>query len=212
MKTHVNQTGQNSIFVGLAVLFAVLSSSGPANAQGGAETQTLFGPGTPVSFVWSPEIKVNSIQHRAGSQISVYGGALINKSLMLGGAFGSNFGHPTVNYSYIGLMGQYTYRPERLLHPSAQLIVAGAKTKDYQKSKTSLFDNFMNTNGSPFFFVEPGINLETNLGGKIRLVTGLSYRAAFGLDPSSEFTEFTRVDSRDMSGLNMNVGVKFGLY
>jgi hypothetical protein len=184
------------------------------NIAGSAQEtpETLFGPETEIGFVWSSEIKVNSIKNQPGTLFGFYGGALINRSLMLGGTLGSNFGHPTVNYSYLGLMGQYTYRPEKLLHPSAQLVLAAARTKDYEGTKSSLFDNFMNTNGTYFYFIEPGINLETNLGNNIRLVTGLSYRYAFSLDPTSEYVELTRVTNQDMSGINLGIGLKFGLY
>ena len=131
---------------------------------------------------------------------------------MLGGAIGTNLGHPTVNYSYLGLMTQYTYKPNNLIHPSFQVLLAAASTKDYQRPKSSLFDNYMNSSGENFYFVEPGLNLEVNLSQKVRLVTGFSYRYAYGLDENSEYVSLTNVTNKDMSGINLNFGIKFGMY
>jgi len=136
----------NSVFLGIHI-----------NAKDDHSSKTLFGSDTEIGFVWSSEIKINSIQDELGTLFSVYAGALINKSWMLGGAIGTNLGHPTVNYSYLGLMTQYTYKPNNLIHPSFQVLLAAASTKDYQRPKSSLFDNYMNTSGENFYFVEPGL-------------------------------------------------------
>jgi hypothetical protein len=175
-------------------------------------TKTLFGPETKIGFVWSVEVKINSIQDKTGSLISVYGGALVNRSVLLGLAIGANVGHPTVNYSYLGFITQYTYKPKELLHVSAQVLVSIASTKDYERSKSSLFDNFLNTSGASFYFVEPGINLGLNLSSSVRLVSGLSYRFAFGLDENSPHVAKTQVTNSELSGINFILGVKFGEY
>jgi hypothetical protein len=186
--------------------------SNNANAQEDETTKTLFGSETNIGFGWGGEIKFNSIQNKIGSLIGFYGGALVNKSLLFGAAIGANFGHPTVNYSYLGLLAQYSYKPQEVFNPSGQVLIALASTKDYERPKSSLMDNFLNTNGANFYFVEPGINLEINLSKSVRLVPGLSYRFAFGLDESSEHVAITNVTSKDMSGLNINIGVKIGKY
>jgi len=92
------------------------------------------------------------------------------------------------------------------------LLLGGGSTKDYQNPKTSPFDNFGNITGPGFYVVEPGINAEMNLHTKVRLVAGLSYRFVFGLDSSHTLVSLTNVNNRDLSGLNLNVGVKFGAY
>jgi hypothetical protein len=183
-----------------------------ALAQEEESTQTLFS-GTPeLGFVWGADLKFNSIQGQTGSFIAFYGGALIDRTTLLAATIGGNVGHPTVNYSYFGLLTQYTYNPKSLIHSSAQVLFAFGTTKDYEQAKSSLFDNFMNTTGAMFYIVEPGVNMELNLSVTVRMLIGVSYRLAFGLDENSIHVERTKVTAKDFSGLNVNIGVKFGEY
>lgn len=196
------------------VLFATLLLVLVANyskAQSDS-TKTLFESEMNIGFAWGSEVKFNTIQNKTGSLIGFYGGALVNKSALFGLAVGANMGHPTVNYSYLGFLTQYTYKPNNLVHFSAQALISVATTKDYQKEKSSLLDNFLNTTGETFYFVEPGANMELNLRENIRLVLGLSYRYAWDLNENSPHVSKTNVTNADMSGLNINVGVKIGLY
>ena len=73
-------------------------------------------------------------------------------------------------------------------------------------------DNFLNTSGTSFYFVEPGLNLEMNLRKDIRLVTGLSYRSAFGLDEDSPHVSKTQVTNDELGGFDLNIGLKIGMY
>jgi hypothetical protein len=58
--------------------------------------------------------------------------------------------------------------------------------------------------------MEPGMNLELNLSKKLTLVGGISYRFVMGMDENSENLSITHVTSEDMSGVNFNIGLKFG--
>ncbi|MFC2096095.1 hypothetical protein ACFLQ3_00165 [Bacteroidota bacterium] len=198
----------NRVLIASALLLLVTNYS---KAQSDS-TKTLFGPNMNIGYVWGSEVKFNSIQDRTGSLMGFYGGALINNSTLFGLAVGANFGHPTVNYSYLGFMTQYTYKPNSLVHFSVQALISAASTKDYEKEKSSLFDNFLNTTGESFYFVEPGANLELNLRKDTRLVLGLSYRYAWDLNENSSHVSITNVTNDDMSGLNLNIGIKIGLY
>jgi hypothetical protein len=123
-----------------------------------------------------------------------------------------NISHPEVNFGYMGLLTQYTYQPNKLFHFSGQLLVGGGSTKDYQQPKSSVFDNFGNITGPGFFVIEPGLNAEMNFHTKVRFVAGLSYRLVFGLDSTDPLVSITNVNNSDLSGLNVNAGVKFGVY
>ena len=177
-----------------------------------SNSSILFGPDTQVNFVWSPEMKVSTIQNETGTGFGFYAGALINKRFLLAGAFGGSGDYQTFNYCYFGIMGQYTHNPHKLVHPSAQLLIAAGSTLEYDHQSPNIFDDDL-SNGAPFYFAEPGLNMEVNLGQKVRLVTGLSYRFAWGLNEYSiENVNFNNLTSKDMSGISCNFGLKFGLY
>jgi hypothetical protein len=193
-----------SAVIALVVLLSV------ATAQETDSIQTVFKTDVKVSELWTPEIKINSIQGDIGTLIGFYGGALINRSVLVGVSGGVNLGHPRVNYGYFGSIGQFIFKSEKMVHCSSQLLIAFGTTKDYENPKKGLLDNFWNISGENFFLMEPGINLELNLSKNITFVAGISYRFVSGLNENSEDVAKTRVTSRDMSGLNFNIGMKFG--
>jgi hypothetical protein len=177
-------------------------------AQEQDSAKTLFKSNVRVSELWSPEVKINSIQNDIGTLIGFYGGALIDRSFLLGIAGGVNVGHPRINYGYFGGIGQYIYKPDALVHGSGQLLVAYGSTKDYENPKSGLFDNFWNISGAHFLILEPGINIELNLSNRLTLVTGISYRWVSGLNESDEDIQITHVTNNDLSGINFNIGLK----
>lgn len=181
----------------------------PLNAQ---ETQTIFGGDADLRFAWGLDFKVNSIQNKTGTLAGVYAGVLIDRSTIVALTVGANVGHPTVNYSYLGVLGQYTFQPYSIVHFCGQLLVAAGATKDYERPKTSLMDNFGNTSGPGFWIIEPGILAEVNLSEKVRLAGGLGYRLASGLDSADSLVSRTRVTDADLSGLNLLVSLKVALF
>jgi hypothetical protein len=90
--------------------------------------------------------------------------------------------------------------------------LGGGSTKDYLQPKSSVFDNFGNIAGPGFYVVEPGINAEMSFHQKVRLVAGLCCHFAFGLDSTDPLVSITRLNNSDLSGLNVNIGPKFGEY
>jgi len=210
MKTRIENQKRN--FKGLFyVLMAVMFiSTGTASSQEDDSTESLFSQGVNVTELWTPEIKINSIQGGIGTLAGIYGGALINKTYLVGISGGVNIGHPRVNYGYFGGIAQYIHNPSRLVHWSSQIVLAYGSTKDYENPKSGLLDNFWNISGTHFFIMEPGVNIEVNLGGRTSLVAGMSYRFVTGLDENNENISITHVNNRDMSGLNFNIGLKIG--
>jgi len=210
MKTRIENQKRN--FKGLFyVLMAVMFiSTGSASSQEDDSTESLFSQGVNVTELWTPEIKINSIQGGIGTLAGIYGGALINKTYLVGISGGVNIGHPRVNYGYFGGIAQYIHNPSRLVHWSSQIVLAYGSTKDYENPKSGLLDNFWNISGTHFFIMEPGVNIEVNLSGRTSLVAGMSYRFVTGLDENNENISITHVNNRDMSGLNFNIGLKIG--
>ena len=191
----------------MVVIMMFLSSEAIAQEQD--SIHALFSSNVKVSEIWTPEVKINSIQGDIGSLIGFYGGAVFNRSFLLGISGGLNLSHPTVNYGYFGAIGQYIFRPESIWHFSGQLLLAYGSAKDYEESKSGLLDNFGNVSGAPFFMMEPGMNLELNLSTRITLVAGISYRYITGMDENSENLATTHVTNEDLSGINFNIGLKF---
>ena len=210
MKTLVFDRKMNRDAKVFWVLLALFISWGSVSSQEKDSIRTLFKPGVKVTELWTPEVKINSIQGNVGTLVGFYGGALINRTFLIGIAGGVNLSHPEVNYGYFGGIGQVIFFPEEVVHFSGQLMLAHATTKDYENPKSGLLDNFWNISGEQFFILEPGLNLEMNLSARLILVTGVTYRFASGIDSSNENVAKTRVTDRDMSGLNFSIGLKFG--
>ena len=195
---------------GLFVMIVILMYfTVEASAQEQDSTHTLFKSDVKVSELWTPELKINSIQGDVGTLIGFYGGAVFNRTILLGISGGVNLSHPRINYGYFGAIGQYIYKPANLWHCSGQILLAYGSTKDYEDPKSGLFDNFWNISGANFFLIEPGINLELNLSKRLTLVAGISYRYVTGLDENSENVEITHVTNEDLSGINFTIGLKF---
>lgn len=209
MKTKNENRKMNLNEVIFATIMTLMLLSTAASAQESEQIQTLLKSDIKVSELWTPEIKINSIQGDIGTLIGFYGGALFNRSLLLGISGGVNIGHPRVNYGYFGGIGQYIVKPGKVFHMSGQLLLAYGTTKDYEDPKTGLLDNFWNISGEAFFITEPGINLEVNLSTRVTFVAGVSYRYVTGLDSQNENVDITRVTNEDMSGINFNIGLKF---
>lgn len=193
----------------IIIFFVLILISQPTFSQ---ETKTIFGGDYNISFIWGFDFKINSIQGKPGTLAGIYGGTLINNSTILALTIASNIGHPNVNYSYIGLWSQYTYKPYQLIHFSGQLLLALGTTKDYNKPKTSTMDNFGNTSGPGFYIIEPGVLTEINLSEKFRLGVGVNYRLSLGLDSNNILISKTKVSNEDMSGINFVINLKIGLY
>jgi hypothetical protein len=203
MNQKMNLNGKTFVLITALMLLSIVMF-----AQKQDTTRTLFKSSVRVSELWTPEVKINSIQGDIGTLIGFYGGALIDRSFLLGISGGVNLGHPRVNYGYFGGIGQFIFRPDILVHGSGQLLVAYGSTKDYENPKSGLLDNFWNISGAHFFMMEPGLNIELNLSSRLTLVTGVSYRYVTGLDESNEDLQITHVTNKDLSGFNFNIGLK----
>ncbi|MCU0459874.1 MAG: acyltransferase [Bacteroidales bacterium] len=211
MKTNEIKNGKYSssktaCAVMLSLILASVSLS--ARAQETMPERTLFGPDVSYTSIWAPEVRISSIQGKTGATVGGYTGVMINHTFMLGLAGGVNLTHPTVNYGYFGGIAQAVAYPSRMVHVSAQLVVAYGSTKDYENPKSSLFDNFWNISGERFMMTEPGVNLEVNLSKGIAFVAGASYRFVNGIDPDNEYVENTHLTSQEMSGASFSIGLK----
>lgn len=209
MKTRIEKRKMNCNVVACSTVLALMLLSGAAAGQDMGQTRTLLRPDIIVTEMWVPEVKINSIQGQTGTLIGFYGGALFNRTLLLGISGGVNLSHPTVNYGYFGGLAQVITYPGNMVHFSGQLLIAYGSTKDYEDPKEGLLDNFWNISGENFVIVEPGLNVEVNLSTRFTFVAGASYRIVSGIDQNNENLYVTHVTNEDMSGINFNIGLKF---
>jgi len=175
------------------------------------EVRTVFSTDTVTTFNWGIELKTAGIQDELATQYGMYAGALFNHSVLVGMVVSLNVSHPTVNYGYMGMLVKYIYKPFSIIHMSGQFTFGAGSTRDYENEKTSTFDNFGNITGTGFYFIEPEINTEINLGSKTKLVFGLGYRLAHGINPDSRYISSTHLSDKDLSGATVAVGIEFGL-
>jgi hypothetical protein len=171
------------------------------------QPETLLGGERDLRFAWGVESAVMGIQDDVSATWGFIAGATVNGSTLVAVTLAANFTHPHVNYGYFGPLVRYTHRRDELVHAGFSLLLATASTKDYAREKSSLFDNFGNTNGERFAFVEPSVLGELNLTPRFRLRLGVGYRAAWGLDSTTEHTALTGVASDDFSGFVFTIGI-----
>ena len=175
------------------------------------EVRSVLSTDTVTTFNWGIELKTAGIQDEFATQYGMYAGALFNHSFMVGMVGSFNMSHPTVNYGYMGIMAKYIYKPFSIVHMSGQFTFGAGSTRDYENEKTSTFDNFGNVYGTGFYFIEPVINTEINLGKKTTLIFGLGYRLVNGINPDSRYIASTHVSDKDLSGATVTAGIEFGL-
>jgi hypothetical protein len=198
-----------SFCVVLAFISTLCFFQSLVNAQ---ESETLLDAKTKFDSMWSLELKTNSVQSELGSLISIYWGTAINRTIILGFGGITNLTHTVTNYGCFQLVAQYIQEPDNLLHYGGQLVLGFATVKDYQSPKTGIFDNFMNTSGTSFYILEPRVNAELNLTTSKKLVLGVSYWFAFGLNELDRSIASSKVTNKDLSGINVTLGLKFGEY
>jgi len=191
------------IIIALLVLFTSV------NAQ---EPKTLMGPDAKIGFIWGLDTKTGKIQDDISRTNGFFLGALFNRSLLIGVAAGMNVTHPEVNYGYTTLLAQYTLKPDELIHFSGHLLLGTGSTKDYMRKKSNPYDSYGDITGPRFYIIEPGVNVEANLHTKVKLFLGLSYRLATGLDEGDTLISKTNVTDNDLSGVQLNIGIKVGKY
>ena len=176
------------------------------------ETESVFGADSDIGFIWGIETKSSFIQQEPATQYGMFAGALFNHAVMVAVVAAANVTHPKINYGYTGMMIQYTFKPVSLVHLNGQFTLGSGSTRDYESEKSNMFDNFGNVTGANFYFIEPAIHGEINLGVRTRLALGFGYRLVHGIDQNNVHVSNTHVSDNDLSCANVSVGVKFGLY
>ncbi len=201
-------------------------------------TQTLFGKIKPkltkVGLYVAPEFQyfgaANSFAPASGGSAMF----LFNEKLGLGIAAYrvENFTPKALNntalrmrYNYGGAKIEYSIAPHGLVHVTIPVLIGAGMANVDSVGAYRSFDewdgdgrrgrNFReNGNDNPFFVIQPGLRLETNLFRYAKLFVGADYRIVAGTNsvtyPSGTTT--AAVSNSQLSGLSFSAGLKLGLF
>lgn len=186
------------------LLLHLIAAVNTAYSQEQDRIQTIFTEDAKFGYLFSPGFKLNSVFMTLTSEANAFGGLLINEKKLLGLAAGINLGSPVVDYRYIGLIGQYIYKPENFVHFSWQIMLCYGSYDVYDQNNPAIGS----ISANDFYFMEPGFNVEINLMRTFRLVTGIGYRFVTGTHDLS--TNDAVFNNHDLKGFNIRIGLIFG--
>ena len=131
----------------------------------------------------------------------------------------------SLHVGYGGLQLEYTPRPDAAVHVSFPLLIGGGVARvdsvGSRSNRNRNDDNDRNErnnqrdgfrNGTGFFVVQPGINLEANLFRFAKIYGGISYRIVPTTDPSNATTTLPVPSASQLGGIGFNAGLRVGLF
>jgi hypothetical protein len=203
----------------LALVFLAMAYTG-TQAQ---EVETLFHSNRPSGGYAAISNKFTAIRGEYANIAEVYGGWFIHRRFLLGiGAAASTnnlevpFQFSTAplrnmswQYGQLGLMTEYVFWSNRVVHLNLTLFSGGGFTVQYEREDIDEWDNYddedVDHDENYFYVMEPGIQLELNVLKWMRLSPGVTYRRAFG-------SEGRGLRDEDLSDWSYNISLKFGKF
>lgn len=187
-----------------------------------AEEKTLLSGEIENGGFGAPVVKFSPVRNQFAVWVGGQGGWLINHSFMLGGG---GYGLATtiaptqiaraslgitrplaIQCGYGGLVMEVIGSSDNLVHYTVStLIGAGAVRYGERPFSDQSYDYIDEPEPDVFFVVEPGVNLELNVTTFFRLNVGASYRSVSGV-------HLVGLSNSDLSGVSVNVGLKFGKF
>jgi hypothetical protein len=209
----------------LYILVSALMLSAGVFAQEDYNIRTIFNNKGPRSSGGYASIsnKFTSINGDYANVVELYGGWYINHRLLIGiaGAATTNtipvpLQDRTVedldlSYEYVqcGMMTEYIMASHRAVHVGFQLFTGAGLTLQYEREleNEEHWDSYYDYDHDENWFVvaEPGVKVEVNIFKWMRFTPGVSYRMAFG-------SEGKGLTDDDISGVSINLGLKFGKF
>lgn len=177
----------------------------PVQAENTVETLL----GDQVSYSLVPTLKTTTMNNSVGTLLGIHGGAILNKNILVGIGTYATFGHESVNMGYTGLIVEYRYQPNRLLHFGGSMLV-GMGTASSSRPTSFRFwglaENVGRLFSTPQFIVlEPSAFGEVNLSSSLALSLGAGYRYVTGYKESLSSV----LTNTGLSGVSGNIGVRF---
>lgn len=152
------------------------------------------------------------------------GGVMIDRNIKIGLDVRSFSWHETwlefdnilsepcyLNGGYAGLYIEPSLHPDKIVHLSFPLTIGGggavylSKEKYPETDENELDYSRKELDSSPFFVIEPGVSLELNVTGFMRIYTGVSYRWLAGLN-------LENTGKNAFNSPNLNIGIRFGKF
>lgn len=200
---------------------AVFAQEEPINDQ----PQTIFSGGTKLTG-WF--IGFNHSYSRINGKYSYLpgfsGGIIMNRNFMIGFTGKSltcyenylrydNLFDETVYLEggYGGLYLEATPFYDKVVHVSFPVIIGGGGAAYISKEKYLDYEDDdwdferIERSSSPLFVIEPGVKLEVNVTGFMKLYSGFSYRWTQGL-------RLEKTSRNALNGCNFSLGLKFGKF
>jgi len=150
-----------------------------------------------------------------------YGGWMINHKLMIGvggyglttrqKGYGLNAQTHEQNYykmGYGGLMVEYTFFGDKMIHLTANTLVGGGFIKNGHGKGTKPengSDELKDIDASGFYVVQPSVNVEVSVLEWLRVSAGGGYRFIAGVDQPG-------ITNAKMSAPTANLTLKFGIF
>ncbi len=211
-----------------SILFVLFACTVNAQHESGNQVpQTLFSGGTRVTG-WFIDVSnsFTNINGRQGYMPGFTGGVIVDRNFRVGLAakslswyesflrFDNLFEEQAyLNGGYAGLFLEAAPYAGKLIHFSFPFIIGGGGAVYSSKSQLMEIDEnewewdcyWNELSSSPFFVVEPGVNLELNVTGFMRLYSGYSYRWVKGLN-------LQHTSQNALNNSNFIIGVKFGKF
>lgn len=177
-----------------ALILALLA--GLTVSASAKEVQSLVGGNEQVTFSIKPEVKVTKIADETAELAGIQLAPAFGRKLYLGvGAYGlmnsvdvkgnEYDSLDALDFWYGGLIGDYTFMNEEVLHGSVGALIGGGNL-DVSKHGGG-------SDSASLFVAEPNVNLMVNLTKTWELGVGLSYRYVNGSD-------FNNLENSDLSG------------
>jgi hypothetical protein len=189
------------------------------------EVQTLFRSTRPSGGYAALSNKFTTIQGQYANIAEIYGGWFVKRKFLLGIGAAATTNNLKVPYQYstdplrkmswqygqLGLMTEYVFGSNRVVHFNLSLFSGGGFTVQYERADLEDLDDYdyddnnLEHDENFFYVLEPGAQLELNVFKWMRLSPGISYRKTFG-------SEAIGLSDNDLSDWSYNLSLKFGKF
>ncbi len=190
------------------------------------EVQTIFGGGAKVTGWW---VDLNNSYSKLNGQNAhlpgISGGVIMNNNFKIGFMGKSLTCHETY-LQYDNIFDEPVYLvgghgalyfeaspiDNKVVHISLPFIFGGGGAEYISKNTYPEFEDegeidyeHKHMSSSPYWIAEPGVNIEINVTGFMRIYAGYSYRWMMGLN-------LENTSATALNGSNFNFGIRFGKF
>ena len=203
-------------------VMALMMVSIIVKSQAQDTTQTLFKLIKPqtIGFYIAPEASYGQVRGSMTNLGGMSAMVILNKKWAIGATSqmvaSRNFAPTAVSpynmrASWAGGKIEYTLNPDKLIHVSFPLTIAGGRASadslDYRWGRRGEWHEHRSGNSNSFVVVQPGINIEMNLMRFAKLYVGANYRLSFLTRNNT-----TLLPANSLQGYSINAGLKLGLF